>query len=69
LEAHPGHALGDQGVLHAITSPYHLAALALLGAGLWFAARFFDKKVPRRTLRTLGVFAILAAAALWGLRA
>lgn len=67
-KAHPGHALGDHGVLHAVTSPYHLAVLALAGTSLWCAALWIEKKVARRTLQTLGVLAVLAAAALWGLR-
>ena len=33
-EAHPGHDLQDASATHILTSPYHLAVLALSGAAL-----------------------------------
>ena len=68
-QAHPGHALGDHGALHAVTSPYHLSILAAGGAVLWFAARFVQRQLPRRVLQIAGVSALCAAAVLWGVRA
>jgi len=68
-QAHPGHALGDHGALHAVTSPYHLSILAVGGAVLWFAARFVQRHLPRRALQFTGLATILAAAVLWGVRA
>lgn len=68
-QAHPGHSLGDHGALHAVTSPYHLAILAVSGAALWFAGRFVQRNVPRRVLQFTGIAALLAAAVLWGVRA
>ena len=68
-QAHPGHSLGDHGALHAVTSPYHLAILAVSGAALWFAGRFVQRHLPRRALQFTGLATILAAAVLWGVRA
>ena len=68
-QAHPGHAIGDHGALHAVTSPYHLAILAVSGAALWFAGRFVQRHLPRRALQFTGLATILAAAVLWGVRA
>lgn len=67
--AHPGHRLGDHGVSHVVTSPYHLLVLALVGFGLFVASRFVQRRVPRRLLQGAGVAALVATAALWGFRA
>jgi hypothetical protein len=48
--AHPGHGLSEQGALHLVTSPDHLAILALGGGVLWLGARFVHRRVPRRLL-------------------
>lgn len=68
-QAHPGHGLGDHGALHAVTSPHHLAVLALCGAGLWFGARFVQRRASRRLLQITGGVALLAAGVLLGVRA
>ncbi len=68
LQAHPGHGLLDGGPLHTVTSPYHLGALALIGAVLFAAAHLAKQPVPRRALRSIGVIAIALSAVLWGLR-
>ena len=68
-QAHPGHGLGEQGVLHALTSPYHMAVLALIGAACWLAARGERRRLPRQLLQASGIAAILAAAVLLSLRA
>jgi len=68
-QAHPGHALHDAGPSHLLTSPDHLAVLALGGAAAWFGARWVERRLPRRLLQILGVVAMSAAAVLWGIRA
>jgi uncharacterized membrane protein YfcA len=67
--AHPGHSLGDQGPVHLVTSPYHLALLAGTGAALWFGARFIGRILPRRAVQILGLLSVISAVVLWGLRA
>jgi hypothetical protein len=64
--AHSGHPITDAEVSHLLTSPYHLATLALGGAALWGVARFVERQLPRRSLQGLGALAILASVALWG---
>ena len=68
-QAHPGHALADHGALHAVTSPYHLAILAVSGATLWFAGRLVQRALPRRALQITGGAALVTAAVLWGVGA
>jgi hypothetical protein len=67
-QAHPGHSLHDATVSHVLTSPYHLAVLALGGVALWFAGRFVQRQLPRLLLQGAGVVAILSAAVIWGVR-
>ena len=67
-QAHPGHSLHDASATHILTSPYHLAILASGGALLWFAARFIQRRLPRRLLQGAGLVAIATATVLWGLR-
>jgi len=69
VSAHPGHGLGEHGAMHILSSPYHLAALALGGIALWLIGRFVQRQLPRRLLQGAGVLALLASAVLWGLRA
>ena len=64
-QAHPGHNLQDASTLHLITSPYHLAVLALMGTALLLAGRFIQRRLPRRVVQGLGVMALFAAALLW----
>jgi uncharacterized membrane protein YfcA len=66
--AHPGHSLGDANAQHLLTSPDHLAVLALGGLGLWFAARLVQRRVPRQLLQGFGLLALLAAVVLRGIR-
>ncbi len=66
--AHPGHGLLDQGPLHVATSPYHLTLLALLGVTLFAAAHLTKRWLPRRALQSIGAFAVIVSAVLWGLR-
>jgi hypothetical protein len=68
-QAHPGHDLAEVDTHHLLTSPDHLAALALAGAALWFGARFVHARLPRRLLQGAGLAAVAVAAVVWGLRA
>ena len=67
-QAHPGHGLLDHGARHAITSPYHVGVLAVVGAGCWLAGRFVMRSnLAKRLLQCAGAMALIAAAALWTL--
>jgi hypothetical protein len=66
--AHPGHGLLDEGPLHTVTSPYHLAVLALFGIALFASAHLTKQVMPRRAMQSLGVIALALSAVLWGLR-
>ena len=66
--AHPGHSLGEHGPLHVITSPYHLAMLALAGGALLVASRFVQSRWPRCVLQGAGIAAFLTVALVWGIR-
>jgi hypothetical protein len=68
-QAHPGHNLRDASPQHLLTSPDHLAVLALGGVALWLAGRFVQRQLPRRLLQGAGLAAILGAAVIWGVRA
>jgi len=63
--AHPGHPLSEHGAAHVVTSPYHLAVLALTGVGLLAASRLVQRRVPRRFLQGAGFAALVLTAALW----
>lgn len=61
VSAHPGHGLHEESVTHALTSPYHLLTLALIGGGLLLGAKFVKRLAARRTLQFTGVAAIAVA--------
>ena len=63
--AHPGHSLLDTTAAHALTSPYHVAALALIGVMLFFGARLIQRQLPRRLLQAAGVIALVSAVTIW----
>ena len=67
-QAHPGHSLGDASVSHVLTSPNHLAALAMFGLGLFVGAQFVQRQLPRRALQCGGAVTLACAAVLWGMR-
>lgn len=60
--AHPGHSLHNESVAHALTSPYHLLTLALLGGGLLLGAIFVKRLAARRTMQITGAAAVAVAA-------
>jgi hypothetical protein len=59
--AHPGHGLHEESVTHALTSPYHLLALALIGSGLLLGAVFVKCLAARRTMQITGAAAVVVA--------
>ena len=67
--AHPGHSLHDASTAHLLTSPNHLAVLALGGVVFFTAGYFIQRRLPRRLLQGCGLAAVLAAVVGWGLRA
>jgi hypothetical protein len=66
--AHPGHSFGESGALHVVTSPYHLATLALAGGAFLVASRFVHRRLPRFLLQGAGIAAFLTVALIWGIR-
>lgn len=68
-QAHPGHDWAEADTRHLLTSPDHLAVLALSGVVLCFGARFVHARLPRRLLQAAGLAAVAVAAVVWGLRA
>lgn len=66
--AHPGHGLGEHGAAHVITSPYHVATLAVAGVALWLTGRFVQRQSVRRVLQGSGLAMVLVAAAVFGSR-
>ena len=67
-QGHPGHGLQEASTAHLLTSPYHLAVLVMAGAGLLFAGRFVQRRLPRRVLQGAGFTALVGAFLLWGLQ-
>jgi hypothetical protein len=67
-QAHPGHDLRDASPQHLLTSPDHLALLALGGVALWLAGRFVQRQLARRLLQGAGLAAVVTAAVVWGVR-
>ena len=63
--AHPGHGLGDHGVAHVVSSPFHVAALLAVALGCWGAAWFVSHTLGRRLLRFGAVAAFFGAAVAW----
>jgi hypothetical protein len=66
--AHPGHGWRDHHASHFLTSPDHLAVLALAGAAAWGLAWGVRHVAARRWLQYLGGSAVLLSAALWLVR-
>jgi hypothetical protein len=68
LQAHPGHGWFAYGAGHVVTSPYHLAVLALFGATTFAGAHLIRRRLPRRAMQCLGMMALAVSVMLWGLR-
>jgi hypothetical protein len=64
--AHPGHAWSQASTTHVLTSPDHLAALAVAGLVVALAGCFIHRRLPRRMLQLGGAAALATAAMLWG---
>lgn len=60
--AHPGHSLHQESFTHALTSPYHLLTMALIGGGLLLGAGFAKRLATRRALQITGLSAVAFAA-------
>ena len=67
--AHPGHSMKSAEVSHLLTSPYHLAVLALAGVGFILGGTLIQRKLPRQILRGGGALALGSAALIWGMAA
>jgi len=67
--AHPGHSMGGSDVVHLLTSSYHIAVLALAGAGLMLGGTLLQRRVPRAILRCSGTVALASAALIWSMNA
>jgi hydrogenase/urease accessory protein HupE len=59
--AHPGHSITEGGLVHAVTSPDHLAALVLTGVAFLVGAHFVQRASARWVVRGAGVAAISGA--------
>ncbi len=68
LPAHPGHGLLEHGLGHTLASPFHLGALALVGAALFGGAHLMRQRIPRRAMQGLGASVLLVSAVLWGMQ-
>ncbi len=68
-QAHPGHSLSEANVSHVLTSPYHLAVLALGGALMIASAQLVRRDASRRLLRHGGAVALVGAVVLGSLPA
>ena len=64
-DAHPGHDLFERGAAHALTSPFHLLVLALIGAGLFLAAKFIRSPKIQILARVTGVATVLLSILAW----
>jgi hypothetical protein len=66
VQAHPGHGLTEGGAVHWLTSPDHLAVLALAGVCAWGIGGFLRNRPFRKTLQYGGLGALALAVMLWG---
>ncbi len=66
--AHPGHDWRDADARHLLVSPDHFTILALVGALLWFSARFVQRRWPRQLMQWSAATVFVLAAVLWGVR-
>jgi hypothetical protein len=65
--AHPGHDLFHQGATHALTSPFHLFVLAVIGTGLFLAAKLMRSPKVQQSMRVGGAAMMLLSLLLWTL--
>jgi hypothetical protein len=65
--AHPGHGVHGGSLGHILSSPYHLAVLAFIGAVLLLAARFVHRRWPRRVIQGTAIAALATTIVLCGL--
>jgi hypothetical protein len=65
---HPGHDLMSNGLHHALASPHHIFALALVGAAFFALGFAINRTKPRRWFQFLGI-ALVVSAAVWRMAA
>jgi hypothetical protein len=63
--AHPGHGLQEAGVVHLLTSPYHLLTLMLSGAVLFGVGLLLRRRPVARLLQVMGLLLAAGATLLW----
>jgi hypothetical protein len=63
--AHPGHSLTEHGLVHVVSSPFHVLFLAAMAAVLWCAGLFVRHAIGRCLLRFGAGAALAAAVVLW----
>lgn len=68
-QAHPGHSLSESKAAHVLSSPYHLAILALGGALMIASAQLVRRDASRRLLLHGGAVALMGAVVLGSLPA
>ena len=66
--AHPGHHLSDAEWSHLLSSPDHLLAMLLTGAGLFLAGCWVQRRLARRLLQCTGAAVAAASLLICGLR-
>ena len=66
--AHPGHGILDYGVVHQLTSPYHVLVSLLIGFALLLTARVARRASHRIALGFGGCAFVLLAGVMLGLR-
>lgn len=66
-QAHPGHDLFNQSATHALTSPFHLIVLALIGAAFFLAAKLARSPKVQQSMRAGGAALILLSLLVWTL--
>ena len=66
-QAHPGHDLFNHGATHALTSPFHLFVLAIIGAASFLAAQVMRSPKVQQSTRAGGLAMMLLSLLLWTL--
>ncbi len=65
-QAHPGHGLTEGGAVHWMTSPDHLATLAVVGLAALCVGVFFKDRPYGKVLKYGGLASVAVAAVLRG---
>jgi hypothetical protein len=65
VQAHPGHDHFSEGVVHAISSGYHILWLSVLGVLLFLAGELLRRTVWGMRLQIAGVASLAGAVVSW----